>query len=226
MAETQKKQKISFKLKKYLITGVLVWLPIIAGIWTINYIITQSDHLIRLIPNSWQPKTLLGFDIPGLGIILALLILLITGLFASNFIGRKIIKMWDEIFGHIPVVKTVYSSVKKVSQSLLSDSRQSFKIPLLVQFPHQGVWTIAFVSGSLSEEIIDAIDDDEYLSVYVPTTPNPTGGYYIFVRKKDTRPIDMSVDSALKYIISLGMVMPDKHNLNVQENSSNETNEK
>lgn len=225
MAQTHKKHKISFKTKKYLITGVLVWLPIIAGIWTINYIITQSDHLIRLIPHSWQPKTLLGFDIPGLGIILALLILLITGVFASNFIGRKIIEMWDEIFGHIPVVKTVYSSVKKVSQSLLSDSRQSFKIPLLVQFPHQGVWTIAFVSGSLSDEIIDATDDDEYLSVYVPTTPNPTGGYYIFVRKKDTRPLNMSVDAALKYIISLGMVMPDKHSTNLQEDSHEKTDE-
>ena len=206
-----KKRTVASKIKKYLITGVLIWLPIIAGIWTINYIITTSDHLIRLIPKGFRPEDLFGHHIPGLGIVLALLILLITGVFAGNIIGKKVVRLWDSFFGHIPVVKTVYTGVKKVSESLLSDSSKSFKTPLLVQFPHQGVWTIAFVSGSLPDEIRHSLkdDEDEFLPVYVPTTPNPTGGYYIMVRRADTRPLNLSVDDALKYIISLGMVMPD-----------------
>ncbi|MBR5675829.1 MAG: DUF502 domain-containing protein [Neisseriaceae bacterium] len=206
-----KKRTVASKIKKYLITGVLIWLPIIAGVWTINYIVTTSDHLIRLIPREWQPEHLLGHHIPGLGIVLALLILLITGVFAGNIIGKKVVRLWDSFFGHIPVVKTVYTGVKKVSESLLSDSSKSFKTPLLVQFPHQGVWTIAFVSGSLPDEIRHSLqdDNDEFLPVYVPTTPNPTGGYYIMVRRADTRPLNLSVDEALKYIISLGMVMPE-----------------
>ncbi|MBR3482371.1 MAG: DUF502 domain-containing protein [Neisseriaceae bacterium] len=206
-----KKRTVASKIKKYLITGVLIWLPIIAGIWTINYIITTSDHLIRLIPKGFRPEDLFGHHIPGLGIVLALLILLITGVFAGNIIGKKVVRLWDSFFGHIPVVKTVYTGVKKVSESLLSDSSKSFKTPLLVQFPHQGVWTIAFVSGSLPDEIRHSLkdDEDEFLPVYVPTTPNPTGGYYIMVRCADTRPLNLSVDEALKYIISLGMVMPE-----------------
>lgn len=206
-----KKRTVASKIKKYLITGVLIWLPIIAGIWTINYIVSTSDHLIHLIPKGFRPEDLFGHHIPGLGIVLALLILLITGVFAGNIIGKKVVRLWDSFFGHIPVVKTVYTGVKKVSESLLSDSSKSFKTPLLVQFPHQGVWTIAFVSGSLPDEIRHSLkdDEDEFLPVYVPTTPNPTGGYYIMVRRADTRPLNLSVDDALKYIISLGMVMPD-----------------
>lgn len=202
---------ITSYIKKRLLTGILIWLPIIAGIWTINYIVTTSDYLIRLIPKEWQPESIIGHHIPGLGIVLALLILLITGIFAGNFIGKKVVRLWDSFFGHIPVVKTVYTGVKKVSESLLSDSSKSFKTPLLVQFPHQGVWTIAFVSGSLPDEIRHSLkDEEEYLPVYVPTTPNPTGGYYIMVRRSDTRPLNLSVDEALKYIISLGMVMPEQ----------------
>ena len=214
MTATRKKSKkrtVASRIKKYLITGVLIWLPIIAGIWTINYIVTTSDNLIRLMPREWQPEKIIGHHIPGLGIVLALIILLLTGILAKNFIGKKVVQLWDSFFGHIPVVKTVYTGVKKVSESLLSDSSKSFKTPLLVQFPHQGVWTIAFVSGSLPDEIRHSLkdDEDEFLPVYVPTTPNPTGGYYIMVRRADTRPLNLSVDEALKYIISLGMVMPE-----------------
>lgn len=197
-------------LKKYLITGVLIWLPILAGIWTINYIVSASNVLIQWLPAMWQPKQLIGFDIPGLGVILAVVVLFATGLLGANVLGRRVVKMWDGFFEHIPVVKTVYSSVKKVSESLLSDSRQSFKTPLLVRFPHSELWTIGFVSGKVPPQIQTALSaDEEYLSVYVPTTPNPTGGYYVLVKKSDTRNIDLSVDEALKYVISLGMVLPD-----------------
>lgn len=213
-------------LKKYLITGMLIWLPILAGVWTINYIVSASNILIKWLPAMWQPKEILGFDIPGLGVILAILILFFTGLLGANVLGRRVVRMWDRFFEHIPVVKTVYSSVKKVSESLLSDSRQSFKTPLLVRFPHAEVWSIAFVSGSVPQKLSAALPgEEEYLSVYVPTTPNPTGGYYILVRKSDTRDIDLSVDEALKYIISLGMVVSDEASTqqNLPKNSSTES---
>ena len=197
-------------VKRYLITGLLVWLPITITLWVVTYIVSTTDHLFNLLPAQWQPASYLGFNIPGLGFILAIVVLFVTGVLGANVLGRKVIEGWDSLLGRIPVVKSIYSSVKKVSESLLSDNSRSFKTPVLVPFPQPDIWTIAFVSGSLSEALQQGLpENEEYLSVYVPTTPNPTGGYYIFVRKQDIRPLDMSVDEALKYVISLGMVMPD-----------------
>ena len=202
--------KIAKALKKYLITGVLVWLPIAVTIWAMTYIISAADRLISLLPESWQPQHFWGFNIPGLGIVAATVVLFVTGVFAANVLGRRILGAWDSLLGRIPVVKSIYSSVKKVSESLLSDSSRSFKTPVLVPFPQPGIWTIAFVSGHIPDKLKGSLPQDEdYISVYVPTTPNPTGGYYIMVKKNDVRELDMSVDQALKYVISLGMVMPD-----------------
>ena len=202
--------KIAKALKKYLITGVLVWLPIAVTIWAMTYIISAADRLISLLPESWQPQHFWGFNIPGLGIVAATVVLFVTGVFAPNVLGRRILGAWDSLLGRIPVVKSIYSSVKKVSESLLSDSSRSFKTPVLVPFPQPGIWTIAFVSGHIPDKLKGSLpQDDDYISVYVPTTPNPTGGYYIMVKKSDVRELDMSVDQALKYVISLGMVMPD-----------------
>ena len=202
--------KIAKALKKYLITGVLVWLPIAVTIWAMTYIISAADRLISLLPESWQPQHFWGFNIPGLGIVAATIVLFVTGVFAANVLGRRILGAWDSLLGRIPVVKSIYSSVKKVSESLLSDSSRSFKTPVLVPFPQPGIWTIAFVSGHIPDKLKGSLpQDDDYISVYVPTTPNPTGGYYIMVKKNDVRELDMSVDQALKYVISLGMVMPD-----------------
>ncbi|WP_308187471.1 DUF502 domain-containing protein [Neisseria subflava] len=202
--------KIAKALKKYLITGVLVWLPIAVTIWAMTYIISATDRLISLLPESWQPQHFWGFNIPGLGIVAATVVLFVTGVFAANVLGRRILGAWDSLLGRIPVVKSIYSSVKKVSESLLSDSSRSFKTPVLVPFPQPGIWTIAFVSGHIPDKLKGSLpQDDDYISVYVPTTPNPTGGYYIMVKKSDVRELDMSVDQALKYVISLGMVMPD-----------------
>ena len=202
--------KIAKALKKYLITGVLVWLPIAVTIWAMTYIISTADRLISLLPESWQPQHFWGFNIPGLGIVAATVVLFVTGVFAANVLGRRILGAWDSLLGRIPVVKSIYSSVKKVSESLLSDSSRSFKTPVLVPFPHPGIWTIAFVSGYIPDKLKGSLpQDDDYISVYVPTTPNPTGGYYIMVKKSDVRELEMSVDQALKYVISLGMVMPD-----------------
>lgn len=203
--------KFSKAIKKYLITGVLVWLPIAVTIWVITYIIGASDRLIDLLPKHWQPQALLGYDIPGLGVIVAVVVLFCTGVFAANVLGKKIIAMWDKLLNNIPVVKSIYSSVKKVSESLLSDSSRSFKTPVLVPFPQPNIWTLAFVSGNIPDALKKGLPEgEEYLSVYVPTTPNPTGGYYIMVKKSDIREVDMSVDEALKYVISLGMVAPDE----------------
>ena len=202
--------KIAKALKKYLITGVLVWLPIAVTIWAMTYIISAADRLISLLPESWQPQHFWGFNIPGLGIVAATVVLFVTGVFAANVLGRRILGAWDSLLGRIPVVKSIYSSVKKVSESLLSDSSRSFKTPVLVPFPQPGIWTIAFVSGHIPDKLKGSLpQNDDYISVYVPTTPNPTGGYYIMVKKSDVRELDMSVDQALKYVISLGMVMPD-----------------
>lgn len=197
-------------LKKYLITGILVWLPIAVTIWIITYIISATDRLITFIPAQWQPQNYLGFNIPGLGFLIAVVVLFITGVFAANVLGRKIIEGWDSLLGRIPVVKSIYSSVKKVSESLLSDNSRSFKTPVLVPFPQPNIWTVAFVSGSLPQAVLHGLPDEGYTPVYVPTTPNPTGGYYIMVKNSDIRHLDMSVDEALKYVISLGMVMPDE----------------
>ncbi|MGN6745615.1 MULTISPECIES: DUF502 domain-containing protein [unclassified Neisseria] len=207
---TAESGKIAKALKKYLITGVLVWLPIAVTIWAMSYIISAADKLINLLPESWQPQHFWGFNIPGLGIVAATVVLFVTGVFAANVLGRRILGAWDSLLGRIPVVKSIYSSVKKVSESLLSDSSRSFKTPVLVPFPQPGIWTIAFVSGHIPDKLKGSLpQDDDYISVYVPTTPNPTGGYYIMVKKSDVRELDMSVDQALKYVISLGMVMPD-----------------
>ena len=140
--------KIAKALKKYLITGVLVWLPIAVTIWAMTYIISAADRLISLLPESWQPQHFWGFNIPGLGIVAATIVLFVTGVFAANVLGRRILGAWDSLLGRIPVVKSIYSSVKKVSESLLSDSSRSFKTPVLVPFPQPGIWTIAFVSRS------------------------------------------------------------------------------
>ncbi|ULJ65418.1 DUF502 domain-containing protein [Wielerella bovis] len=207
---TESHNSIGKRMKKYLITGLLVWLPITVTIWIINYIISATDRLINLIPPQWQPEQYLGFHIPGLGFVIAIVALFITGVFAANVLGRKIIEGWDSLLGRIPVVKSIYSSAKKVSESLFSDNSRSFKTPVLVPFPQPDIWTIAFVSGSVPQSVSDALPEKSgYVSVYVPTTPNPTGGYYIMVRESDIRELDMTVDEALKYVISLGMVMPD-----------------
>ena len=206
----KEKTTVGKALKKYLLTGVLVWMPIAVTVWVIGYIISAPDRLAALIPAQWQPERYLGFNIPGTGFIVAVIVLFLTGVFAANVLGRKILEGWDSLLGRIPVVKSIYSSVKKVSESLLSDNSRSFKTPVLVPFPQRDIWTIGFVSGSLPDNNTAVLPDAApRIPVYVPTTPNPTGGYYILVKQSDIRELDMSVDEALKYVISLGMVLPD-----------------
>lgn len=199
---------IKMTLRGYLATGLLIWLPVAVTLWVLNLIIGTLDQTINLLPHAWRPESLFGFDIPGLGVVLAFAILLATGFMAANVLGQKLLDLWNLVLTRTPVVSTIYNSVKQVSDTLLSDSGQAFRQALLVRFPHQNAWTVAFQTGTPAGQLKTQLGDEEYVSVYVPTTPNPTSGYFIIVPKSDTRELDMSVDEALKYVISMGVVAP------------------
>lgn len=194
-------------VRKWLLTGLLVIVPGVITAWVLNWIVGTLDQTLQILPGSWQPDKLLGFHIPGFGVLLTLLILLVVGGIASNFAGRKLVQWGDALVSRIPVVRSIYSSVKQVSDTLFSESGNAFRKAVLVQWPREGVWTVAFVTGAPSGEVA-AYLRDEFVSVYVPTTPNPTGGYFVMLRKSDCVELEMSVDAALKYIISMGVVAP------------------
>jgi len=194
-------------LRKWLFTGLLVIVPGVITAWVLNWIISTLDQTLQILPEHWQPDRLLGVHIPGFGVLLTLLILLLVGGVASNFVGRKLVSWGDAIISRIPVVRSIYSSVKQVSDTVFSDSGNAFRTAVLVQWPREGVWTVAFITGQPSGEVASYLRD-EYVSVFVPTTPNPTGGYFVLMRKSDCVELEMSVDTALKYIVSMGVVAP------------------
>jgi len=194
-------------MKRYLIAGLLVWVPLGITIWVISFLVSTLDQTLLLVPATLRPEALVGFHIPGLGVLLSFLILLATGVIAANFFGLRLIRLWESALGRIPVVKSIYSSVKQVSDTVLSDQGTAFRKALLVEFPRPGCWTIAFLTGSPADAVVDHLPGD-YVSVYVPTTPNPTGGYFVMLPRSGVRELDMSVDEALKYIISMGVVAP------------------
>ena len=194
-------------MKRYLIAGLLVWVPLGITLWVINSLVSTLDQTLLLVPENLRPEALVGFRIPGLGVLLSFMILLVTGVFAANFFGQRLILIWEGLLGRIPVVKSIYSSVKQVSDTVLSDQGTAFRKALLVEFPRPGCWTIAFLTGTPADAVVDHLPG-EHISVYVPTTPNPTGGYFVMVPKGTVRELDMSVDDALKYIISMGVVSP------------------
>ncbi|HJW02203.1 MAG TPA: DUF502 domain-containing protein [Azospira sp.] len=194
-------------MKRYFITGLLIWVPLAITAWVLNLIIGTMDQSLRLLPESIHPKTLVGFDIPGAGAIITLLVILLTGVAAANLIGQKLVRWWEKLLARIPVVNSVYNSVKQVSDTLFSSSGQAFRKALLVQYPHQGSWTIAFLTGQPGGDVVNHLTGD-YVSVYVPTTPNPTSGFFLMMAASDVIELDMSVDEALKYIISMGVVAP------------------
>ena len=194
-------------MKKYLITGLLIWIPLVITIWVLKLVVDTLDQSLLLLPEQWRTESFLGVHIPGLGVILTLLIVLVTGVFATNFFGAQLVHVWHEILHRIPVVNSIYSSVKQISDTLFSSSGQAFRKALLVQWPREGMWTIAFLTGVPGGDVTQHLQGD-YVSVYVPTTPNPTGGYFVMLARKDVIELDMTVDAALKYIISMGVVAP------------------
>lgn len=194
-------------LRKWLLSGLLVMIPITITVWVLQWVIGMLDQTLLILPDSWQPDKLLGFHIPGFGVLLAFLILLVAGATASNFLGRRLVNWWHALLHRIPVVRSIYSGVKQVSDTLFSESGNAFRKAVLIQWPREGVWTIAFVTGAPGGDAANHLTGD-YLSVYVPTTPNPTGGYMVMLPRADCIELRMSVDDALKYIVSMGVVLP------------------
>jgi uncharacterized membrane protein len=194
-------------VRKYFITGLLIWIPLVITIWVLKLIVDTLDQSLLLLPDGWRTESFLGIHVPGLGVILTLVIVFVTGVFATNFFGARLVHLWHEILHRIPVVNSIYSSVKQISDTLFSTSSQAFRKALLVQWPREGMWTIAFLTGAPGGDVANHLPGD-YVSVYVPTTPNPTGGYFVMVPRQDVIELSMSVDAALKYIISMGVVSP------------------
>ena len=194
-------------IKRYFITGLLIWVPLVITGWVLSLIVSTLDQSLRLLPTSVHPQTLFGFAIPGAGAVLTLVMILLTGLLAANFIGQKLIVWWEKLLARIPVVNSVYNSVKQVSDTLFSPNGNAFRKALLVQYPRQGSWTVAFLTGAPGGDIINHLEG-EHVSVYVPTTPNPTSGFFLMMPAKDVVELNMTVDEALKYIISMGVVAP------------------
>lgn len=194
-------------IKRYFITGLLIWVPLGITAWVVSLIAGAADQSLRLLPAAIHPHNLIGFDIPGAGIVVTLVIIFITGLLAANFIGQRLVNWWERLLARIPVVNSIYNGVKQVSDTLFSSSGMAFRQPLLVQYPHQGVWTIAFLTGEPGGDVVNHLKE-EHVSVYVPTTPNPTSGFFLMFPKSQVIELDMDVDQALKYIISMGVVAP------------------
>ena len=196
-------------MKKYLITGLLIWIPLVITIWVLKLVVDVLDQSLLLLPAALHTENWLGVHIPGLGAILTVFIVFLTGVFATNFFGAQLVELWHEILHRIPVVNSIYSSVKQISDTLFSSSGQAFRKALLVQWPQEGMWTIAFLTGTPGGGVANHLPPDS-VAVYVPTTPNPTGVYFVIIARKNVIELDMSVDQALKYIISMGVVPPQK----------------
>lgn len=194
-------------LRKWLLAGLLVVVPVAITVAVLNWIVGTLDQTLLILPQAWHPDRLIGFHIPGFGVLLTLAILLLVGAVASNFVGKRLVIVGDRIVSRIPVVRSIYSSVKQVSDTLFSESGNAFRTAVLIEWPRPGVWTIAFVTGHPGGDVSNHLMGD-YLSVYVPTTPNPTGGYFVMLRKSDCIELKMSVDDALKYVVSMGVVAP------------------
>jgi uncharacterized membrane protein len=192
-------------MKKYLITGLLIWIPLAFTIWVLDLIVSSMDRSLLLLPPPWRPESWLGFRLPGAGALLTGLVLLITGMAAANIMGQRMVRWWEGLLSRIPIVRSIYSSVKQVSDTLLAPDGHSFRRAVLVEFPQRGQWSVAFVVGSPGEQLGGSLGGD-YLVVYVPTAPNPTSGYTLMVPPGEVRELQMSVDEALKFVISLGVV--------------------
>ena len=194
-------------MKRYFITGLLIWVPLGITLWVLDLLIGTMDQSLTVLPAEWQPQAWIGMRIPGLGVILTLLVIVLTGVFATNFFGQKIIDVWERLLIRIPVVKTIYGSVKQVSDTLLSGNGHAFRKVLLVRYPHPQAWSLAFQTN-IPDEVMRVLPD-EHVAVFIPTTPSPVNGFYFYVKKSEVIELNVSVDRALKYIVSMGVVSGD-----------------
>ena len=195
------------QIRRYFVAGLLVWIPLGVTIFILRVLIGLMDRSLLLIPQPYRPEEWLGFTIPGLGLILTLLVLLVTGLLAANIVGRSMVGFWESLLDRIPVVRSVYSATKNFAEIVFSDSGQSFKKVLLIEYPRKGIYSLAFQTATKLGEVQGRMGE-EMICTFVPTTPNPTSGYIIILPKKDIIELDMDIDEALKMIISLGVVVP------------------
>lgn len=198
-------------LKKYFITGLLIWVPLGITAWVLSLIVRAMDQSLMLLPRAVQPEQLLGIYIPGVGAALTLLVVLLTGVVAANIVGQKLVLFWEGVLARIPVVKSIYYSVKQVSDTLFSSSGVAFRKVLLVRYPHPEAWSVAFQTGHPARDVADLLPD-EHVGVFIPTTPSPVNGFFFFVKRRDVIELDMDVDEALKYIVSMGVVAPPMRN--------------
>ena len=195
-------------LRKYIIAGLLVWLPLAATVVIVKLVVDLLDNIILLLPPEYQPTAVLGFSIPGFGIILAISILLITGMFAANLFGRRLGEFWEAILSRIPLVRSIYSSVKQISTTILDSNGKSFRKVVMLQYPRKGIWSIGFLTNEDVSTDIEGLNED-LVAVFVPTTPNPTSGFIIMAPRDDITELDMSVEEGFKFIISMGVIIPD-----------------
>lgn len=195
-------------LRRWLISGLLVTLPLVVTLWVLDLLVAFLDSSSRLLPQGWQPLVLFGFRVPGLGVVLTLCVVMLVGALASNYLGSKLIQWGNSLLGRIPVVSSIYSAAKQISDTLFSGKGNAFRNVVLVQYPRQGMWTIAFVTGKPLGEIAGHLNkvENEFISIFIPATPNPTSGFYLLVPRADTIPLKMSVDEAFKIVVSMGVI--------------------
>jgi uncharacterized membrane protein len=194
-------------LRRYFVAGLLVWIPLGITLWVLKILVELMDESLLLLPNTYRSEALFGFHVPGLGIILTVAIVLATGALAANFFGRKLLALGDTALTRIPIVRSIYSGVKQISDTLFSPEGKAFRRAVLVRYPHQGAWTVALVTGTPQHEVAGILGHEQ-ISVFVPTTPNITSGFFLIVPRSETIELDMTVDAALKYIISMGVAEP------------------
>jgi len=194
-------------MKRYFVTGLLIWVPLGITLWVLNLLIGTLDQSLLLLPAEWLPEAWLGMRIPGLGVILTALVILVTGVFAANFFGQKLIDWTETLFSRTPVVKSIYGSVKQVSDTLFSGKGHAFRKVLLVRYPHPQAWALAFQTN-VPPEVLAKLPED-HVAVFIPTTPSPVNGFYFYVKKSEAIELDMPVDRALKYIVSMGLASGD-----------------
>lgn len=195
------------RLRRYLVAGLLIWAPLAVTYFLLRFAVNLMDKTLAVLPQQYQPEELLGLHIPGLGVILTFVVLFLTGMLAANFVGRYVVGGWESLLDRIPVVRTIYGGAKNFAEIVFSDSNESFKKVLLIEYPRKGIYSLAFQTSSELGEV-QARTGQDVVCCFVPTTPNPTSGFVIMLPKKDVRVLDMEIDEALKMIISLGVVVP------------------
>ncbi|WP_018950267.1 DUF502 domain-containing protein [Thioalkalivibrio sp. ALMg11] len=194
-------------LRRYLIAGLLVWLPLIVTGFIIKLLVDLLDFTILLLPPAWRPEAILGFSIPGAGIVLAVVVVFVTGVVVANIVGRKLVSVGESIVRRIPLVSSIYGAVKQVTETVLTDGGQAFRKVMLIEYPRRGLWSVGFMTGVAVGEVQDRTERD-VITVFVPTTPNPTSGFVLMVPREEAIELDMTVEDGLKFVMSLGVVTP------------------